>query len=172
MATNFHSQLQQQPAIVQIAIGRANQLLHSGIWKVGLQQATNRGRAGDFDHGEQLLIDQACLRAFEQVEPDFDRRPVEVGYRAEFASEKAASEFVDWMELFDAYDVWCHQDGCGVLMGFIAPLNEEMLLKASLVMHFAITTAGGVLAGWGLKDDGKHWMTVNRAVLEAPTTLH
>lgn len=172
MATNFHSQLQQQqPAAVQIVIGQAGQVLHSGMWRLDHPPAECRP-TGDFDHSEQLLIDQACLSAFQQVEPEFDRRPVEVAYRADFASRKAASEFVGWMQRFDEYEVWCQQDGRHVLVGFMAPLDEEALLQASLVVHSAIATAKGVLAGWGLKEDGRSWMTVVRAELEVPSTLH
>lgn len=171
MATNLHTNTHQQPAIVQIALGTGGQTLHTGMWMLRKPTAAERGEAA-FDHSEQLLIDQAGIAAFEQLEPDFDSRPVEVAYRADFETEEAAVAFVNWAERFDEHAVWCERDGCGILMGFDAPLHEEMLLKASALVHYSVRAFGGVFTGWGMKEDGKSWMTVVRAELEVPSTLH
>lgn len=171
MATNTHARIHQQPAVVEISIGKAEQVVHSGVWMLR-DPETGQGEQPVSYHSEQLLIDQACLLAFEQVEPEFDGRPVEVAYRAVYPSARAACEFVNWMGRFDERGVWCDQSGYDVLLGFHAPLDKEMLLKASLLVHYAMKTFGGIFEGWGLTEPGMSWMTVKRVELEGAAVLH
>jgi hypothetical protein len=175
VATNSHTHVQQQhqqPAVVEIALGYGDEVHHSGIWMLPETPDNRDHLPGVFDHREQRLIDQACIYALEELEPEFDRRPVQVAYLAEFESEEAAAGFADWFRDVSDAAVWSENEGGRVLMGFDAPLDEEMLLKGSLLVHYAANLFNGFYAGWAMKEPGKSWMMVSRVACGPASTLH